>query len=104
MRRLKLDVLGMSEVRWPQAGKIKVDGYTMVYSGNRKAHINGVGMLMSNEIASAMAGFYAVSERVIVLKVNSKPFNCNIIQLYAPTSACTEDEIEEFYESVEEAY
>ncbi|XP_072177062.1 craniofacial development protein 2-like [Diadema setosum] len=104
MKRLKLDVLGMSEVRWPQAGKIKVDGYTMVYSGNRKAHINGVGILMSNEIASAMAGFYAVSERVIVLQVNSKPFNCNIIQLYAPTSACTEDGIEEFYESVEEAY
>ena len=76
----------------------------MIYSGNSSAHVNGVGIIMTDEVASAIAGYYAVSERVIVVKLRSKPFNCNIIQVYAKTSTSTEDEIENFYDNVEEAY
>jgi len=32
------------------------------------------------------------------VKLNAKPFNLNVIQVYAPTSASTEEELDDFYE------
>ena len=36
-----------------------------------------------------------------MLKIQGKPFNIAIVQVYAPTSASTDDEIEEFYNLLE---
>ena len=35
------------------------------------------------------------------MKLKAKPFNIKIIQVYAPTSASTEEELEEFYEELD---
>jgi len=42
------------------------------------------------------------SDRIILLKLYAKPVNINVIQVYAPTTDSTEDEIETFYEEVGE--
>ena len=36
-----------------------------------------------------------------MMKIQGKPFNIAIVQVYAPTSASTDDEIEEFYNLLE---
>ena len=33
--RLKLDVLGLSEVRWKNSGKYTTDEHVMIYSGHK---------------------------------------------------------------------
>ncbi len=50
-------------------------------------------------------GFYAVLEKVIIIKLKGKPYNFAIIQMYAyaPTSGSTEEDIDRFYSEVEEA-
>ena len=48
--------------------------------------------------------FHAVYDRVLIVKLVSTPLNIVIIQVYAPTSACSEDEIEKFYSDLESAY
>ena len=48
-------------------------------------------------------GYWAISDRVLLVKLNGHPFNISIIQEYAPTSACTEEDIEAFYETLEKA-
>ena len=73
----------------------------MVYSGGEK-HQYGVGILMKKEIANSMTGFWPVSERLIMVKLKGKPFDVNIIQVYAPTQDHTENEIEEFYENLQQ--
>ena len=48
-------------------------------------------------------GFWAISERVILVKLKGHPFIVSIIQVYAPKSENTDDEIEAFYEDIEQA-
>ena len=36
-----------------------------------------------------------------MLKIQGKPFNIAIVQVYAPTSASTDDEIDELYNLLE---
>jgi len=35
------------------------------------------------------------------VKLKAKPFNLNVIQVYAPTSASTEEELKDFYEELD---
>ena len=44
-----------------------------------------------------------MSDRVLLLKVAGKPLDLNIIQVYAPTSASSEEDAENFYEEIEKA-
>lgn len=99
MNDLKIDILGVSETRWTGDGKISENGKVMVYSGGN-AHQDGVGILMKENVAKAMLGYWPVSNRVIMIKLRSKPFDMNIIQVYAPTTEHTDEEIEEFYEEI----
>ena len=38
----------------------------------------------------------AVSDTIALVKLKAKPFNINIMQVYTPTSAFAEKELEEF--------
>ena len=38
------------------------------------------------------------------MKIHGQPFDLSIFQVYAPTSANTEEEIEDFYSDLEDAY
>ncbi|GFO39298.1 craniofacial development protein 2-like protein [Plakobranchus ocellatus] len=55
------------------------------------------------DIGKAVKGNWTLSDRIILLKIAGKPLDINIIQVYAPTSACSDDDIEKFYEELEEA-
>ena len=44
-----------------------------------------------------------MSDRVLLTKLNAKPLNMNIIQVYAPTSSSSEEAVEKFYEDIETA-
>ena len=99
MENMRLDILGISETHWVEEGKIINENHTLIYSGG-KEHRKGVGILMKNYIARSMLGFWAISERVILLKLQAKPFNINIIQVYAPTSDCEDEEVEKLYQEI----
>ena len=48
-------------------------------------------------------GILAVSSRVIVAKLKASPFNITLVQVHAPTTEHSEEEINEFYEQRETA-
>ena len=54
-------------------------------------------LLLSNVVARSVIGFHGISDRIIIVKLFSKPFNWSIIQAYAPTSASSKEEIKAFY-------
>ncbi|GFR71873.1 craniofacial development protein 2-like [Elysia marginata] len=51
----------------------------------------------------AKLSFNAINDRILVVKLNTKKGILNIIQVYAPTSACSLEEIEEFYNNLQNA-
>ncbi|GFN81070.1 craniofacial development protein 2-like protein [Plakobranchus ocellatus] len=101
MERLKMNILGVSEVRWSGAGKIKSGKYEMYYSSAE--HQRGVGIILDQEIGKSVKGYWPLSDRVLLLKIARKPVDLNIIQAYAPTTTSSDEEIEKFYEELEMA-
>ena len=94
-KRKGIDIMGLAEVRWLQSGKIVCNDYTLIYSGQKKDHKHGVGLLFSKAVSKSVLGYCALSDRVLLVRIHGKPFNLSIIQVYAPTSASSEEEIED---------
>jgi len=102
MKRMEINILGLSEVRWKGAGIMKTQNTTMVYSGGDEHH-RGVGLLLDSQCSNTLKGFWAVNDRIIVAKLNGKPFDIGIVQAYAPTADKDEEEVEKFYEDLDKA-
>ena len=100
MEDMKLDVLGISETRWTKSGKIFKGDHMFIYSGGDK-HEHGVGLMFSRKLARSLLGFWPVSDRIIMCKLSAQPFNLIIIQVYAPTTTHTDEEVETFYEDIQ---
>ena len=80
MKRLNLDILGLSEVRWKGAGELIDKDIRFIYSGG-ETHHKGVGIMMSPKVAKSVIGYWAVSERILLVKLAGKQINLNIIQV-----------------------
>ncbi|XP_071648484.1 craniofacial development protein 2-like [Temnothorax longispinosus] len=99
MKRLNIEVLGISEMRWPLSGRKVVDDYVVYYAGeDGRHHRNGVAIIVSGEVDRAVKNVVPVSDRIMLMQINAVPFGLNIIQVYAPTAACAEEEIDNFYD------
>ena len=44
----KLDILGLSEVRWTGSGRLNDNSISLLYSGHDQHHMRGVGILMNS--------------------------------------------------------
>ena len=100
MERLKIDIMGIGEMRWPGSGEMTTEkNRKVIYSGGDTAN-RGVGIIMENDIYKKLIGYWPISERIIMMKLQGKPFNINIIQVYVPTEDSTEEELEDFYEEL----
>lgn len=103
MERLHIDIMGISEMRWPGTGECQVDDHIVYYAGNvEKNHLQGVGFILNKKLRSTIIGCLPHSDRVIMIKLRGSPFNVNLIQVYAPTSDKSEEVIEDFYAQIKE--
>lgn len=50
----------------------------------------------------ALIGYNPVSSRIITARFNAAPFKIAIVHAYAPTSTCSYEEIEAFYNTLED--
>ena len=92
--RLKVDMLVLAEVRWLESDNLQCDPHTFIYSGHKKEHKRGVGLLLSKAVSQSVMGYHAISDRILLVKIHGQPFDLSIIQVYVPTSDSTEEEIE----------
>ncbi|GFN89380.1 craniofacial development protein 2-like [Plakobranchus ocellatus] len=100
MKRMKLNILELAEVRWKEAGSMKLGSKILIYSGGHP-HERGVGILFNVTTAKSLRSWCPISDRVVVAKLIAKPLNLGIIQVYAPTSDSEGVEVEKFYEEIE---
>ena len=98
-KRMGIDIMGLAQVRWLQSGKIVCNDHTLIYSGPKKDHNHGVGLLLSKAVSKSVLGYCALSDRILLVRIHGKPFNLSIIQV----SASSEEEIEDFYSHLQHA-
>ena len=60
---------------------------------------NGVAFIIQTEIRRCVMGFNHVSDRIAIIRLQFKPVNMTVLQVYPPTS--TAEEGDEFYEKVQ---
>ena len=72
--RMKVNILGVAEVRWKGNGKILTEsGMTFIYSGGSE-HARGVGLMLDKHTSKHLMGYWAVSDRVLMIKLKGNPF------------------------------
>ena len=97
---MHIDVLGLAETRYTEDGRIRLENYVFLYSGGEE-HRNGVGFFVKKQIEKHILGYWALSERNMMLKIKAKPFDIAIIQTYAPTTSHSDEEVELHYEEMQ---
>jgi len=76
-----IKVVALQEIRWTGAGQLKIGKYIIFYSVTENRHNFGSGFAVHE---SHISEFNPVSERIVVLGINTIPLNIVIICVHAP--------------------
>ena len=105
MDRNNIEILGVSETNWSNNGSFKTqDNKLVIFSGKDEGsgYSHGVAVIVSKETSRALLGYSPISDRVLKVRFQGKPHNISIIQCYAPTGNASDEEMEEFYNTLQE--
>lgn len=91
MKRLDLQILGVSETHWLESGSFKTNDYTVHFSGAK----NGLCQKGVSDkcFSKCVKIFMLLSERVIMVQFVAHSSDSNVIQVHARTTT----EYEEIY-------
>ena len=101
MARVKIDILGISELKWTGKGEFNSDDNCIYYCGQESLRINGVTIIVNKRVGNAVLGCNLKNDRMISVHFQGKPFNITVIQVYAPTSNTEEAEVEDLQDLLE---
>ena len=94
MARVKIDILGISKLKWTEIGEFKSNDLYIYYCGQESLRRNGVAIIINKRVQNAILGCNIQNKRMISVHFQDKPFNIRVIQVNAPTSNPQEAEDE----------
>ena len=74
----------------------------MYSCGQESLRRNGVAIIVNKRVKNAVLGCSLKNDRMISVRLQGKPCNITVIQVYAPTSNAEEAEVEWFYEDLQD--
>ena len=101
MARVNVDILGISKLKWTGMGEFNSDDHFIYYCGQESYRRNGVAIMVNKRVQNAVPGCNLKNDRMISVRLQGKPFNITVIQVYAPTSNA-EGEVERLYEDLQD--
>ena len=111
MKEKNIEILALSEVRWPGQGSLQCDGRLMLYSGVAEnqpcSRSKGVALVLGSK---AIAGWreagsvmWPISERILKIRLKISVGFVSILSIYAPTNEENmEEETEKFYSRLQD--
>ena len=98
LRRMKLAIAALSEVRRPGEGTTSSGGYTYYWSGRQDGlRREGVAVAILNHLCPAVVRVTPVDERIMVVRMKHTLGFISLIAVYAPTEMGSLDSKEMFY-------
>ena len=91
MERTGVEILGVSELRWTEAGHFESEGHNVYYSSNENTRSKGVAVICTRKMAKAVLGFIPMNDRMMAVRLQRRPINITLIQLYASISIAAEE-------------
>ena len=102
MTRVIVDILGISELKWTGMDEFNSDDHYIYYYGQESLRRNGVAVMVNKRVRNAVLGCNLKNDRMISVRLQGKPFNVTVIQVYAPISNAEETEVKRFYEDLQD--
>ena len=97
-----INVTGIAETRWSGNGHFEHDGHYIVYSGADKSGYGGVALILDSITKKSLLSEDYINERIVMIKLDTKPTKTTIIQVFAPTSKKeADDDVDQFYEDLQ---
>ena len=79
-------------------GEFNSDDHYIYYCGQESLRRNVVAIMVNERVQNAVLGCNLKNDRMNSVRLQGKPFNIMVIQVYAPTSNTEEAEVEWFCE------
>ena len=102
MARVKINILGMSKLKWTGRGEFNSDDHYIYYYGQESLRRNEVAFIVNERVWNAVLGCNLKNDRITSVNFQGKPFNITVIQVYVPSSKAEEAEVELFYEDLQD--
>lgn len=105
LSNIRWHILGLSEVRREGEDTLTLESGHLFYfrEGGQQSH-GGVGFLVNKVLAHSVEEVSSVSNRVAYLIIRlSGRYSLKVIQVYAPTSAHSDEEVEDMYQDINKA-
>ena len=90
MARVNIDILGISELKWTGMGEFNSDDHYVYSCRQESLRRNGVAIMVNKRVQNAVLGCNLKNDRMMSVRLQSKPFNNTVIQVYAPTTDAEE--------------
>ena len=97
MARVNMDILGISELKCTGMGEFNSDDHYIYYCGQESLRGNGIAIMVNRRVRNAVLGCNLKNDRMTSVRLQGRPFNITVIQVYALTSNAEEAEVEWFY-------
>ena len=78
MARVKVDILGISELKWTAMGEFNSDDHYIYYGGQESLRRNGVALIVNKRVQSAVCGCSLKNDRMISVCYQGKLFNITV--------------------------
>ena len=83
-------------------GEFNSDDHYIYYCGQESLRRNGVAIMVNKRVRNAGLRCNLKNDRMISVRLQGKPFNITVIQVYTPTSNAEETEVERFYKDLQD--
>ena len=81
--RVSIGILGVSELKWTGMGELNSDDNYIYYWGQESLRRNGVAIIVNKRVHNAVFGCSFKNDRMISVRLQGKPFNVTVIQVFA---------------------
>ncbi|KAL4126110.1 hypothetical protein QTP88_010339 [Uroleucon formosanum] len=99
-----IQITALQEIRWPGKGQLKVGKYIVYFSGMEEGHAFGCGFAVHESLEPYVKEFNPISERITLLRVDTKPLNIILVCVHALTETGEENMKDAFYEDLSQIY
>ena len=94
LNHMDWEIIGLSETHWCDAGELCRDSIQILCCGNESIHREGVAILLNKSAQRSLIGYNPISAGIISARLRTQIGATTIVQVYAPTSASCEEEID----------
>ena len=75
MVRVKVDILGISKLKWTGMGEFNSDDHYIYYCRQESLRGNRVAIMVNERVQNAVLGYNLKNDRMISVHFQGKPFN-----------------------------